>query len=223
MRLEKSKKSCHHKRDYSITMLDGKILTHHFPDIVSASATKSNSHVTLIDSFQLIDWRDRTPPDHLYPKFKLFLENFKKGHQANVPEITHHGSESTIQQNNSEEEMEIGDQRLYQAMSSTSPTGLDALLQKIMDPHTQSQQLDKPKNLSTSKRPRNKRKEKHSKSSEKSTYQLPKVDDAAAEQGAQLPADTEPEPKRRKLDKKESPKDKYHFPKRAPKNIKETR
>ena len=91
--------------------------------------------------------------------------------------------------------MQTGDQRLNQAMSSTSPTGLDALLQKIMDPHIQSQQLDKPKNLSTSKRPRNKRKEKHSKSLEKSTNQLPKMNDATAEQGAQLPAEAEPEPK----------------------------
>ena len=94
-------------------MLDGKILTHHFSDIVSASATKSNSDVTLIDPFQLIDWRDRTPPDHLYPKFKLFLENFKKGHQVSIPEITPQDSESIIQQNNSEEEMQTGDQRLH--------------------------------------------------------------------------------------------------------------
>ena len=43
------------QRDYSIIMLDGKILTRHFSDIVSASATKSNSDVTLIDPFQLID------------------------------------------------------------------------------------------------------------------------------------------------------------------------
>ena len=49
------------------------------------------------------------------------------------------------------------------------------------------------------------------------------MDDATAEQGAQLPADTEPEPKRRKLDKKESSKHRYHSPKRAPKNIKETK
>ena len=86
-------------------MLDGKILTRHFSDIVSASATKSNSDVTLIDPFQLIDWRDRTPPDHLYPKFKLFLENFKKGLQASTPEITYQDTDSTIPQANSEEEM----------------------------------------------------------------------------------------------------------------------
>ena len=60
------------QRDYSIMMLDGKILTRHFSDIVSASATKSNSDVTLIDPFQLIGCWDGTPPNHLYPKFKLF-------------------------------------------------------------------------------------------------------------------------------------------------------
>ena len=80
-------------------------------------------------------------------------------------------------------------------MSSTSPTGLDKLLQKIMDPNTQSKHLEKPKNLATSKRPKNKRKEKQSKSSEKPTYHLPKVDDITAEQNASLPTDAEPESK----------------------------
>ena len=139
-------------------MLDGKILTHHFSDIVSASATKSNSDVMLIDPFQLIDWKDRTPPDHLYPKFKLFLENFKKGLQTSTPEITHQDVDKPMQPTNSEEEMQTGDQRIHQAVDNPSPTGLDELLQKIIDPHIQSQQLDTPKSLSTSKRPRNKKK-----------------------------------------------------------------
>ena len=60
-------------------MLDGTRLKRHFSDIVSATATKSGSDVELIDPFQLINWKDKTPPDHIYPKFKLFLENFKKG------------------------------------------------------------------------------------------------------------------------------------------------
>ena len=92
-----------------------------------------------------------------------------------------------------------------------------------MDTNTQSEHLEKPKNLAASRRPKNKRNEKHSKPSEKPTYQLPKMDDATAEQGAQLPAYTESEPKRRKLDKRESSKHRYHSPKRAPKNINETK
>ena len=81
-----------------------------------------------------------------------------------------------MQPTNSEEEMQTGDQRINQAMSSTSPTGLDALLQKVIDPNTQSKHLEKPKNLAASRGPKNKRKEKQSKSSEKPTYHLPKVE-----------------------------------------------
>ena len=59
--------------------MDGTTISRHYSDIVSALATKSNSDVILIDPFQLIEWKERTPPDHLYPKFKLFLDNFKDG------------------------------------------------------------------------------------------------------------------------------------------------
>ena len=67
-------------RDYSIILMDGTTISRHYSDTVSALATKSNSDVTLIDPFQLIDWKEQTPPDHLYPKFKLFLDNFKVSH-----------------------------------------------------------------------------------------------------------------------------------------------
>ena len=144
-------------------------------------ATKSNSDVTLIDPFQLIDWKDRTPPN-LYPKFKIFLKNFKKGLQTITPEITYQDVDKPMQPTNSEEEMQTGDQRIHQAVDNPSPTGLDALLQKIMDLHIQSQQLDTPKSLSTSKRPRNKKKDKILRLTGKSTYQPPKADSAAAEQ-----------------------------------------
>ena len=63
------------KRDYSITLLDGTAINCHYSDIISALATKSNSDLTLIDPLQIIDWKDQTPPDYLYPKFKIFLDN----------------------------------------------------------------------------------------------------------------------------------------------------
>ena len=88
-------------RDYSIIMLDGAPLKHHFSGIVSASATKSESDVTLIDPFQLIDWKDKTPPDHLYPKFKLFLENFKRGEFTNTLTITQEHSKDITNKENS--------------------------------------------------------------------------------------------------------------------------
>ena len=69
-------------------MLNGTPQKGHFLDIVSASATKSGLDVELIDPFQLINWKDKTLPDHLYPKFKLFLEEFKRGEFTNIPKIT---------------------------------------------------------------------------------------------------------------------------------------
>ena len=77
------------RRDYSIEMLDGTKLKRHYSDIVSATATKSGSDVELIDPFQLINWKEKTPPDHLYPKSKLFLKDFKKGIFSNPPSITY--------------------------------------------------------------------------------------------------------------------------------------
>ena len=59
-------------------MLDGTKLKRHYSDIASATATKSVYDVELIHPFQLITWKDRTPPDHLYPKFELFLKKLKK-------------------------------------------------------------------------------------------------------------------------------------------------
>ena len=80
------------QKDYSIILLDGTRITRHHSDIVSALATKTNSDVTLIDQFQLIDWKDRTPPDHLYPKFKVFMENFKEQHPPNQQERNPQGA-----------------------------------------------------------------------------------------------------------------------------------
>ena len=98
--LGRIKKVLPSQRDYNITLLDGTTIAHHYSDIVSALATKANSDVTLIDPFQLIDWRDRTPPDHLYPKFKLFLENFKNGHQVNLPAVTYQETQEPVPTDN---------------------------------------------------------------------------------------------------------------------------
>ena len=118
------------QRDYNITLLDGTTIARHYSDIVSALATKSNSDVTLIDPFQLIDWKDRTPPDHLYPKFKLFLENFKNGHQVTLPAITYQETQEPVQTDDNDFGTQSGDQRLQQAMCSSEPTELDTLNRK---------------------------------------------------------------------------------------------
>ena len=96
-------------------MLDGTPLKHHFSDIFSASATKSGSDVELIDPFQLINWKDKTLPDHLYPKFKLFLEEFKRGVFTNIPRISYEGPEDPdiqIIPEQDNKDNETGEQRL---------------------------------------------------------------------------------------------------------------
>ena len=115
-------------RDYSIIMLYGTPLKRHFSDIVSASATKKKYDVTLIDPFKLIDWKYRTSPDHLYPRFKLYLEQFKKGQPVNTPKVTHQHYDNIMHQETSALDLNTKDQRLHKARNTISPTGVDALL-----------------------------------------------------------------------------------------------
>ena len=84
----------------SITLIDGTKFNRHYSDIISALAAKANSDVTLIYPFQLIDWKDQTPPDHLYPKFKTILDNFKSGRQTSLPIITYLNSQSQDTEDN---------------------------------------------------------------------------------------------------------------------------
>merc|ERR1712002_1084361 len=123
-------------RDYEVVMLDGTHLKRHFSNIVSASATKSGSDVKLIDPFQLINWKDKTPPDHLYPKFKPFLEEFKKGMSAEVSRITYENSGNHETQEVSQQEIancETIEQRFQAAKEKESPAGIDLVLKKFMD------------------------------------------------------------------------------------------
>ena len=120
-------------RDYSSTVIEGTTISRHYSDIVSALATKANSDVTLIDPFQLIDWKDQTPPDHLYPKFKIFLDNFKSGHQTPLPAITYMDPQrqEADDDNLNTQTME---QEVQPESCTSEPTQLDLLLQNIIRP-----------------------------------------------------------------------------------------
>ena len=56
---------------------------------------------------------------------------------------------------------------------TSEPTQLDSLLLNIINPDTQSQLLNKPKSLTSSKRPKNKRNTAESKSNNKPSYKSP--------------------------------------------------
>ena len=80
-------------RDYIKQMIDGGELKRHFSDIVSATATANKSEVTLIDPFQLVDYKTRIIPNHMYPRFNLLVDKFNNQEQD--------------QDNNQDEENEI--------------------------------------------------------------------------------------------------------------------
>ena len=92
--------------------------------------------------------------------------------------ITSQETQEPIPADDNEVGMQTGDHRLQQAMCSSEPTELDTLLKKIMDPNTQSELLDKPKSLTTSKRPRNKRKLNQAKPPAKPSYNPPVAEKA---------------------------------------------
>ena len=88
--LGKIKEIANTGRDYIIEMVDGETLKRHYSDLVSASVTKNQSDITLIDPFQLVDYKTKIIPDHLYPKFKLLLDKFKdqnKQEQMDLSEL----------------------------------------------------------------------------------------------------------------------------------------
>ena len=110
---------------------------------MSALATKTSLDVTLIDPFQLIDWKDRTPPDHLYPKFKVFMDKFKKQHPPNQSDINHQGPIEPKATDNGD--VKTQQQESQQDSAESESAKLNALLKLVLDPDTQSQPLDKPK------------------------------------------------------------------------------
>ena len=126
---------------------------------------------------QLINWKEKTPPDHLYPKFELFLGDFKKRVFTYIPRITYEGPEDPdiqIIPEQDNQDNETREQRLQAAKQKESPTGLDMVLQKLMNPNITPDHLKIPKNLANSKRPENKRKYKVMNSSTKPKYNPPR-------------------------------------------------
>ena len=72
---------------------------------------------------------------------------------------------------------------------------LDTISQKIMDPNTQSELLEKPTLLTASKRPKNKRKSTQSKPPVKPSYNPPVAERSSIEDDRVSFANNEPNPK----------------------------
>merc|ERR1711955_59006 len=160
-------------RDYIVEMIDGGTLKRHFSDLVSATATKNQSDVTLIDPFQLIDFKTRIHPEHLYPKFRLQLDNFKT-QNPNV-DITDVLEDSRQTQEDDNHPLDLtGDQRMNRAIESNDPSETDVLLRKMMETE-HSEDVEFPADLRDISKPKsfNKRKDKKDEKKSNPEYKEP--------------------------------------------------
>ena len=95
---------------------------------------------------------------------------------------------------------------------------LSGLLKRLLDPSIQSEPLDKPKSLASSKRPRNKKKAKQPAEPTKSSYNPPMY---GGKSNSNKDSTDEPMHKKRKLLPSAGKQSDYVAPKQAPEQIKE--
>ena len=145
-------------RDYVVETLDGETMKRHFSDLVNANVTKNQGEIMLIDPFQLIDYKTRIVPDHLYPKFRLHLDKFK-----NTTDEVH--LDAPTQQDdtlNTDEtdEFQTGNERIAKALETGDPNRTDKVIRNMLQNNKQ-EDIELPADLRNVKKPRsyNKRKE----------------------------------------------------------------
>ena len=144
-------------------MIDGGDIKRHFSDIVSAYATKNQSDVTLIDPFQLVDYRNRVIPDQVYPHFQLIMDNFKtqgEGDQIDMPTLEGPEDPPDFHQELSQDELLTGDQRVERALASEDPQGPDKIIKDLMR-NNNPEEIEYPQDLRGIRKPKsfNKKKE----------------------------------------------------------------
>lgn len=112
-------------------MIDGGTLKRHFSDLVSATATANQTDVKLIDPFQLIDFKTRILPEHLYPKFRLQLDKFKdQNPNIDLTEIPNETSQHQAEDNHSQEL--TGDKRVERAMGNNNQNSTDEIIRQMV-------------------------------------------------------------------------------------------
>merc|ERR1712208_276224 len=142
-------------------MIDGGTLKRHFSDLVSATATANQSDVKLIDPIQLVDFKTRILPEHLYPKFRLQLDKFKdQNPNIDITEIPDETSQDQADINPSQEL--TGDQRVNRAMDNNIPSGTDEIIRKMVT-NVSNETIDFPPDLRDIQKPKSFNKKKGNK------------------------------------------------------------
>ena len=115
-----------------------------FSDKVSASATASQSEVTLIDPFQLVDYKTRIVPNHMYPQCKLILDKFNDTNQSQdtehdkefegLPPLEELDTTTYSQQEYEQEQNDLvtRDQVLEHARITVEPNPTEELLRNML-------------------------------------------------------------------------------------------
>ena len=99
------------------------------------------------------------------------MDIFKEQHPPNQSDVNHQGAIEPKATDNGK--LETQQQESQQDSADSESAELNALLKLVLDPNTQSQPLDKPKSLVSSKMPRNKRKAKQPNTPTKPSYNPP--------------------------------------------------
>ena len=145
-------------RDYTVEMIDGTTLKRHYSNLVSATANANQADVKLIDPFQLIDFKTRILPEHLYPKFRLQLDKFKEQNPnidiTEVPEETSQHTQHTQEP--------TGDKRVERAMESNNQNSTDKIIRQMVS-NVSKETINFPANLTDIQKPKSFNKKKDSK------------------------------------------------------------
>merc|ERR1711873_317590 len=145
-------------RDYTVQMVDGTILRRHYSSLVSATANANQADVKLIDPFQLVDFKTRILPEHLYPKFRLQLDKFKE-QNPNI-DITKVPDETSQHTQHTQEP--TGDQRVERAMENSNQNSTDEIIRQMVS-NVSKEAINFPANLTEIQKPKSFNKKKGSK------------------------------------------------------------
>ena len=139
-------------KDYTVEMIDGIKLKRHFSDLVSATATANQNDVKLIDPFQLIDFKTRILPEHLYPKFRLQLDKFKEQNpNIDITEVPDETSQHQAENNHTQEL--TGDQRVERAMGNGNQNSTDEIIRQMVS-NVSKETINFPTNLREIQKPK---------------------------------------------------------------------
>merc|ERR1712041_31065 len=105
-----------------------------------------------IDPFQLVDFKTRILPEHLYPKFRLQLEKFKNQNpDIDITEVPDDQGQDQVDADHPQDLTE--DQRIERALGKENPDPIDEFIGKIVE-NARKERINFPADLTNIQKPR---------------------------------------------------------------------